>query len=53
MGYAYLHGLSFVLEGFLMNDHPSGGSFWFPLEKPFVPHRETKSFIRMKQIVSS
>lgn len=25
MGYAYLHGLSFVLKGFLMNDHPSGG----------------------------
>lgn len=24
MGYAYLHGLSFVLKGFLMNDHLSG-----------------------------
>lgn len=29
MGYAYLHGLSFVLKGFLMNDHPSGGAFGF------------------------
>ncbi len=44
MGYAYLHGLSFVLKGFLMNDHPSGGAFGFL--------RRNHSFHTEKQKVS-
>lgn len=59
MGYAYLHGLSFVLKGFLMNDHPSGGELLVssgetirstPRNKKFHTD-ETNSFKLMKQRV--